>query len=281
MRADVSDVLKVGDLVTISDGLYAGIDGEVVEVVHVIKPWAGRARLRLPCPHPGDYWHPFWSDPMDERLWLTTFDTSAMERFLDNLDPPWPYRKRLLYACACVRRVWDLLPEWHRSIVEGVEADAEANDPTRPVRWSAVGEGFQGKPTVRFQAAMAAAEALLTRRSTQPLPTHHLVRFSFIRGRAWLASPHVFEADAQRDLLRCVAGNPFRPATLSADVLAWNHGVIPALARQIDERRFDEMPILADALEDAGCSDDFILAHARSPLHARGCWLIDAIRGIS
>ena len=291
MRADVSDVLKVGDLVTISDGLYAGIDGEVVEVVHLVKPWAGRARLRLPCPHPGDYWHPFWSDPMDERLWLTTFDTSAMERFLDNRDPPWPYRKRLLYACACVRRVWDLLPPYHRSIVEGVEADAESNDPTKHARWSSVGEGFQGEPTVRPQAAMDAAEALLTGhreallarfRTTQPVPVNPLVRFSFIRGRAWLASPHVFEADVQRDLLRCVGGNPFRSCAPAADVLAWNHGLIPELARQIyDERRFDEMPILADALEDAGCTDDFIHSHARSTQHARGCCLLDAIRGLS
>jgi hypothetical protein len=268
VRADVSDVLKVGDLVTLSAGPYAGIDGEVVEVVHAVNPWVGRARLRLPGAG-DDYWHPFWSDPMDERLWLTTFDTAAMERFLYNHDPPWPMRKRLLYACACVRRVWDLLPPYHRSIVEGVESDAERN-PVRHSRWCATGDGFTGKPTVRFQAAMDAAEALLTRRC------------GFIRSRARLASPHVFEADAQRDLLRCVAGNPFRSAAVCADVLAWNDGLIPSLANQIyDERRFDAMPILADALEDAACRDDFILSHARSSLHARGCWLLDLIRGVA
>src|SRR5262249_5051312 len=95
MRADVSDVLKVGDRVTITDGLSAGMDGEVVEVVHVVNPWAGRARLRLPEPLGQDHWHPFWSDAMDEAEWLTTRNTSGMERFLDKRDPPWRRRREL------------------------------------------------------------------------------------------------------------------------------------------------------------------------------------------
>src|SRR5262249_17409004 len=173
MRADVSDVLKVGDFVTITDGLYAGLDGEVIEVVHVVNPWAGRAWLRLPWPLGEDCWHPFWSEAMDEAQWLTTRDTSSMERFLDKRDPPWPYRKRALYRCACVRRVWELLPAWHRSVVEGVEADAETNDPTKPFRWSPAGEKFQGEPTVRPQAAMDAAEALLARTDRQPVRPNH------------------------------------------------------------------------------------------------------------
>jgi hypothetical protein len=282
MRADVSDVLKVGDFVTLADGLYAGLDGEVVEVVHAVNPWVGRARLRLPGAG-DDFWHPFWSDPMDEQLWLTTFDTAAMERYLDNHDPPWSHRKRLLYVCACVRRLWEMLPPWHRSIVEGVEADAEVDDRTRHVRWCATGEAFQGKPTLRYKAAMDAAEALLMqRRVPQAAPTSPPARYGFIRSRAWLASAHVFEADLQRDLLRCIAGNPFRPCPLSPDLLAWTHRLIPSLASQIyDGHRFDEMTILADALEDAGCTDDNVISHARSPLHSRGCWLLDAILGKS
>jgi hypothetical protein len=53
-----------------------------------------------------------------------------------------------------------------------------------------------------------------------------------------------------------------------------------AVARQIYEARdFSGMPILADALQDAGCDNDLILAHCRDPnqVHVRGCWLIDLV----
>jgi hypothetical protein len=52
------------------------------------------------------------------------------------------------------------------------------------------------------------------------------------------------------------------------------------MAHQLyDERRFDELPILADALEEAGCSEDSVLAHLRSGgPHARGCWVLDLLR---
>ena len=53
------------------------------------------------------------------------------------------------------------------------------------------------------------------------------------------------------------------------------------LARAIaEEKRYDELPILADALEEAGCSDPAVLDHCRVPgLHARGCWVLDAVLG--
>jgi hypothetical protein len=49
-----------------------------------------------------------------------------------------------------------------------------------------------------------------------------------------------------------------------------------------DDRRFSDLPILADALEDAGCRDPEILGHLRSPgPHARGCFALDVILGRS
>jgi hypothetical protein len=55
--------------------------------------------------------------------------------------------------------------------------------------------------------------------------------------------------------------------------LSWNDGTVVKMAQAIyDDRAFDRLPILADALEDAGCSDADILAHCRSEgPHVRGC----------
>jgi hypothetical protein len=63
--------------------------------------------------------------------------------------------------------------------------------------------------------------------------------------------------------------------------LAFNDGLIGQLAQAIsDDRAFDRLPILADALEDAGCDNADILDHCRMPgEHARGCWVVDLILG--
>ncbi|HEY1378110.1 MAG TPA: hypothetical protein VGF55_15015 [Gemmataceae bacterium] len=74
---------------------------------------------------------------------------------------------------------------------------------------------------------------------------------------------------------------PFRPVAVDPAWLAWNHGTVPAIARRVyDERAFHDLPILADALEDAGCTDADILAHCRQGgEHVRGCWVVDLILG--
>ena len=78
--------------------------------------------------------------------------------------------------------------------------------------------------------------------------------------------------------LRCVFGNPFRPVTLDP---AWLTSDVLLLARGIyADRAFDRMPILADALQDAGCDNDDMLTHCRGPgPHARGCWVVDLLTG--
>jgi hypothetical protein len=80
------------------------------------------------------------------------------------------------------------------------------------------------------------------------------------------------------DLLRCIFGSPFRPVAFDP---AWRTEAVVALARGIDERRdFAALPVLADALEDAGCADAELLAHCRGPgPHARGCHAVDHVLG--
>jgi hypothetical protein len=80
-------------------------------------------------------------------------------------------------------------------------------------------------------------------------------------------------------LLRDVVGNPFRPAAAEKRWLAWKGGIIAKTARELyDGRAFEKLPSLADALEEAGCTDSDILAHCRGRgPHVRGCWVLDLI----
>jgi hypothetical protein len=83
-------------------------------------------------------------------------------------------------------------------------------------------------------------------------------------------------------LLRFLLGNPFRPvAPLAPAVPAWNNGTVPNLAAAIyEERAFDRLPVLADALEDAGCTGAKVLGHCRSGReHVRGYWAVDLVLG--
>jgi hypothetical protein len=81
--------------------------------------------------------------------------------------------------------------------------------------------------------------------------------------------------------------NPFRPVTVSP---AWQTSQAVALAQAAYEQR--ELPagdldvarlaVLADALEDAGCTSEDVLGHLRGPgPHVRGCWAVDLVLGKS
>jgi hypothetical protein len=76
--------------------------------------------------------------------------------------------------------------------------------------------------------------------------------------------------------LRCVSGNPFRPVVLNP---SWLTSTVLSLARQMYESRdFSPMPILADALQDAGCDNPDVLNHCRDEgPHVRGCHVVDTI----
>jgi hypothetical protein len=79
-------------------------------------------------------------------------------------------------------------------------------------------------------------------------------------------------------LFRCIFGNPFRPVTFAPD---WRSASAVALAAGMYEARdFSHLPVLADALEEAGCDHPDVLAHCRGPgPHARGCWVVDLVLG--
>jgi hypothetical protein len=143
-------------------------------------------------------------------------------------------------------------------------------------------------------AACAAAEALMNDLSTVPAVADYACH-----AKAQAAAPVGAESAsavgiaardeaertewaAQATLLRDIFGLiPFRPVAMARAWKGWNDGIIPKLAQAIyDERAFDRMPILGDALEEAGCTDQDILAHCRSGgEHVRGCWVVDLVLG--
>jgi hypothetical protein len=94
----------------------------------------------------------------------------------------------------------------------------------------------------------------------------------------WVSHNSAAERAMLCSLIRDIFGNPFRPVTFAPE---WRTDTALTLARQMYESRdFSMMPILADALQDAGCDSDDVLAHCRGDgPHVRGCWVVDLVLG--
>lgn len=106
------------------------------------------------------------------------------------------------------------------------------------------------------------------------------------RGLTYLAADReearFAEANARAcDLIREVFGNPFAPPHIDPDWLDWNHGAVRHIAARVAATGdFSDLPILGDALEDAGCQNAELLAHCRGAHpHVPGCWALDAVLG--
>jgi hypothetical protein len=207
-------------------------------------------------------------------------------------------RKLRLWACACVRRCWGLLgDESGRKAVVVAErfadglADEQALDAARAAVEAAVQAMPAGPPDHWARYYSLDTPACLVSRGVHPealwAEGEAVNLAGYYAGDP--AVPHAVaapEATAARfaedavhsALLRDAFGNPFRPVRLHP---SWNDGVAVRLARVIyDERRFADLPILADALEEAGCADAAILAHCcGGGEHARGCWVVDLLTG--
>jgi hypothetical protein len=100
----------------------------------------------------------------------------------------------------------------------------------------------------------------------------------YAEGTAWAVRVRAEEQTVQSHLIRDIFGNPLRPVVFNPE---WRTSTAVALAAQMYEvRDFGAMPILADALQDAGC-DDEMLNHCRdvTVTHVRGCWVVDLVLG--
>jgi hypothetical protein len=117
--------------------------------------------------------------------------------------------------------------------------------------------------------------------------------FDEVRRQRAREEPIILEGEATWDRITAVArvqvagvvrdvlGNPFRVPVIDPTWLTWDNGTIANLARGIyDERDFERMPILGDALEEAGCTDEHLLGHCHAGgTHVRGCWVLDLLLG--
>ena len=117
--------------------------------------------------------------------------------------------------------------------------------------------------------------------------------WTYVWGSVWVsrnqdATMEQIQAQARRQndadlavLLFDIFGNPFRPVAVDPGWLIWHDGLLVSMARRMyDSRDFADMPILADALEEAGCTNPAVLSHCRgSETHVRGCWVVDILLG--
>jgi hypothetical protein len=205
---------------------------------------------------------------MTEAEWLACADPNPMLQHLEGIDLLGE-RKLRLFACACVRSIWHLLThEADRNAVETAERYADGLAGRAELRAAVAAAALAAATTCRDHAGKAACEAV--RWTAAALAGHD--------GKDADAFAHA-QQQAQADLLRDLYGNPFRVPVVEPAWLAWHDGTVGCLARAVyDGHRFIELPVLADALEEAGCGDLAILGHCRrSGVHARGCWVLDLL----
>ena len=222
---------------------------------------------------------------MTEAEWLACTDPLPMLEFLRGQASA---RKLRLFAAACCRRVWHLVPDprW-RDAVEAAERYADGlTDGANLVlaRWEAL-MAFRGEQMPLWlgvlQAASGNVEGMaetVARKAALAAEQPALTRSGKRGARAVKAV--TAEWKAQCALLRDLFGNPFRPVTVNP---SWLTPKAVELAQSIyDERAFQRLPELAREFTDAGCIDQDILTHCRSRgQHGRGCWLVDAVLGKS
>jgi hypothetical protein len=213
---------------------------------------------------------------MTEADWLAEVGASRMVEFVRLRATE---RKLRLFATACCRSRWaDLTDPQTRKAVEVGEkyADGKVSAKWLSRKWhaayySTVASGFGNNTmTSLVWAALSCAMPVL-REPPELMSAVCYLDQDDIAFANTLTLPK---------LARCVFGNPFRPAAVNS---SWLTSTVVALAEGIyADRAFDRLPILADALMDAGCDNEDVLNHCRGDgPHARGCWVVDLILGKS
>lgn len=215
---------------------------------------------------------------MTELEWQTTTDPKPMLEFLKGKVSD---RKLRLLGVAIARASWDRLEDERsrQAIVETERfadglIDAEDLEAVVEGAWDVRDELFDAGPSFHDDRLWLAEAAGITASVREwnntfyrrgPSDDDYIFRL-----------PTIFHCHLMWDIF----GNPFR--SIAVD-LSWLTETAVAIANGIyDDKAFDRLPVLADALQDAGCENEDILNHLRSDgPHLRGCWALDLVLGKS
>ena len=247
---------------------------------------------------------------MTESEWLKSTDPQAMFEFLRDGGMA-SERKLRLYLCGGCRRIMHLFYRAESSAaVEVAERFADGHATGEELHWAKhaaevptfgfdfdghhrgiYAEDFQRRLLHRL-VQLGAVEASALHGGEWCVNETVTTRLGAAANLAEYAASASFEATwgvrhlslpdwPARWLFDCVFGNPFRAVQPGPAWLAWNDGALRKMAEAIyEERAFDRLPVLADALEDAGCCEQGLLDHLRGGgPHARGCYAIDLLSG--
>jgi hypothetical protein len=235
-----------------------------------------------------------------ENEWLEASDPEEMLISLGEFGAS--DRKARLFMCACCRHVWDLFKDERcRNAVEtaerfadGLVTDDKMKDAQEEADIAADDAEEMVLPHFDKLAMLGSANAAafsLSENSGWPLTgeANSVAEWTVyaLTGSSSVDDPDREarrltdfddEVNAQCLLVRDIFGNPFRPTALDP---AWLTPTVIELAQTIyNDRAFDRMPELANALHEAGCDNDEILAHLRcAGPHVRGCWALDLVLG--
>ena len=231
---------------------------------------------------------------MTEQEWLACTDPTTMLEWLQ-ANHLITDRKQRLLDCACVRRVWHLLTdERGRKAVEVAErfADGMAElDELREAQAAALAAAdaratlsLPGTTNSYSVLSAAAGAAWEFRSGSDPLGhAAEATDWEWIAGlespqRRLSSSRRAHERQVQATYVRDVIGNPFRE--VRADPRWLTDSTLSVADSVYSDRTFDHLPVLADLLDKAGCTDAYLVAHFWLPgPHVRGCWALDVILG--
>jgi hypothetical protein len=238
-----------------------------------------------------------------EQEWLACTDPTPMLAFLRGRASE---RKARLFAVACCRRIWSLLEdERSRMAVAVAERFADGLATASEVgaaRWDAdEAYRYRDSASPHDSAAYVAVSVCLKQARLAAefavVYTGYAVEDDAVRlgSTSQIIDRGKHEAQtaeniASSSLLRECFGDPFHPVSIPSAVLAWNESTVVRLAQAAYDNRIlptgtldnGRLAVLADALEEAGCTSEDILGHLRGPgPHVRGCWPVDLCLGKS
>lgn len=220
---------------------------------------------------------------MTESEWRMSTSVFELLEYIER--PVIVSRKLRLFACACCRNAEILRLSDGHNLIASVESYAEGAISwqglvaitARAPRGRVSGGAWRPNP-VRLSPSSQAQRVVLA----AALPSADEAAWAVLR-----AGENLFDSDLC-DLLRDIFGNPFRSVDIDQAWLAWRDATVPKLARAACDERVlpsglldtKRLAILADALEEAGCSNARMLGHLRgSGPHVLGCWVIDLLLG--